>query len=456
MDQILRLYLEIAAKVESLAMENLALKADNAILKADNEKLKERLGLNSKNSSIPSSKDLYKQKKENRQKGDRKPGGQNGHKGASREKDPSPNKTVKVPLKNTICECGGQIIIGKPHIHQTVEIPEIKPQTTEYQIERGRCRACGKRRGSKLPEGVPNETFGPRAKSIMSALVGFHKNSRREVQSILKNMFGLKLSLGSISNMEKIVSEKVQDNYETIELELSYAEKLHMDETSHYNKGKLGWCWMFSSSMASMIKLEASRGKKVLVNSIFGADDATIITDRYSAYNYFNKDNRQVCWSHLARDFERFAGSSNRDVKAIGEYLKQTASELFALSKALAEEKIDNLRFLRRARVLRKRNYQYLKDMMYLRDAEHASRIAKNMLKSENMMWKFLDDPANIPLTNNQAEQIIRHYVTYRKNSYFTWSERGNRYLERIISLYLTCRQQNKNPYQHLYNLVAA
>ncbi len=68
------------------------------------------------------------------------------------------------------------------------------------------------------------------------------------------------------------------------------------------------------------------------------------------------------------------------------------------------------------------------------------------------MMWKFLDDPKVIPMTNNHAEQQIRHYVVYRKNSYFTQSERGNRFLERVISLYLTHKQRNLNLVSSLYN----
>ncbi|WP_369800019.1 IS66 family transposase [Wolbachia endosymbiont of Ctenocephalides felis wCfeT] len=71
-------------------------------------------------------------------------------------------------------------------------------------------------------------------------------------------------------------------------------------------------------------------------------------------------------------------------------------------------------------------------------------------MKSDLMMWKFLDDPENIPLTNNYAEQQIRHYVVYRKVSYFTQSKRGNMFLERIISLYLTWRQKKLNPFQNL------
>ena len=87
-------------------------------------------------------------------------------------------------------------------------------------------------------------------------------------------------------------------------------------------------------------------------------------------------------------------------------------------------------------------------------DAISAARMAKNIMKSESMMWKFLDDLKNIPLTNNHAERQIRHYVIYRKNSYFTQSNRGNHFLERMISLYLTWKQQKVNPFKNLLQIV--
>lgn len=60
---------------ENLKIEVENLKAENETLRVENAQLKERLGLNSKNSSIPSSKELYKIKK-NKQKSERNIGGQ--------------------------------------------------------------------------------------------------------------------------------------------------------------------------------------------------------------------------------------------------------------------------------------------------------------------------------------------------------------------------------------------
>ncbi|WP_341790541.1 IS66 family transposase [Rickettsia endosymbiont of Polydrusus tereticollis] len=439
--------------IERLIEEIRILKSENEALRLENAELKEKLGLTSKNSSLPSSKELYKLKR-NKPKSDRKAGGQVGHNGVRRQKMLA-DKIIQVPLA-VQCGCGGEIALSKTdYVHQKVDLPEIKPYVVEYHLQHGRCRRCGRRKASRLPEGVAADTFGSNVKSVIAALTGFYKNSKQEVANILKDIFNLDISVGSISNSENRVSAKCKDYYYAIEQEVVKSKIIHIDETSHYNKGKLGWCWMFTSQVGSLLKLTNSRGKKVLETSSFSSSDNIYVTDRYAAYNYFAKENRQICWAHLARDFERFAHSQHIEVKKLGCYLRQVASELFALQKALSNNEIAMLRFLRRTRKLRKRTWYYLKNITCISNAVHAVRVAKNIIKVENMMWKFLDDPMNIPLTNNHAERQIRHYVVYRKNSYFTQSERGNIFLERIISLYLTCKQQQLNPFQNLLSLVS-
>lgn len=447
---------KLKSEVTIVSLEITTLKTENEQLTAENIKLKERLGINSKNSSIPTSKEIYKIKKENPKKSLRKQGGQVGHKGYMRDAMIA-NEVTEVNLNSSQCDCGGILsIVNQVHIHQKIDIPEIKPYVTEYHMQKGRCKRCGKRKKASLPLGVTTDLFGPRIKTVIGALTGFYKNSKREVANILRDMFNVDISLGSISNSEYRIANKCAESYEDIELALSYSKMLHIDETSHYNKDKLGWCWMFSNALMSLVKLTDSRGKKVLQNSVFGQDGHIVISDRYCVYNYFDAENRQVCWSHLAREFERFAHSSYVEVKYLGKSLRDIANELFVLKKALHQEQINMLRFLRRTKKLRRRMWYYLKTMSNKPELLQAARMAKNIMKSENMMWKFLDDPNNIPLTNNHAEQQIRHYVTYRKNSYFTQSVRGNEFLERIISLYLTWKKQGQNPVHNLQNLLIA
>ena len=255
---------KLKTEVNTLNLEITTLKTENEQLITENIKLKERLGLNSQNSSIPTSKELYKIKKENVKVSLRKQGAQVGHKGHMREVIIA-DEVIKIDLNTDQCECGGKIsLMSKTHIHQKIDIPEIKPYVTEYQMQKGRCRSCGKRKKSALPPGVTADLFGPGIKTVIGALTGFYKNSKREVANILRDIFNVKISLGSISNSEFRIANKCAESYEDIELALSYSKMLHIDETSHYNKGKLGWCWMFSNTLFSCI---CSRGWLKLLKS---------------------------------------------------------------------------------------------------------------------------------------------------------------------------------------------
>ena len=69
------------------------------------------------------------------------------------------------------------------------------------------------------------------------------------------------------------------------------------------------------------------------------------------------------------------------------------------------------------------------------------------------MMWLFVRKEG-IECTNNFAERQIKHFVKYRKNSYFTWSDRGDRFIERIKSIYATSKLQNHNPFKQLMGYV--
>jgi transposase len=53
-------------------------------------------------------------------------------------------------------------------------------------------------------------------------------------------------------------------------------------------------------------KIAPSR-RQAMVKSFLPEYEGLVTSDRYAAYNVFNRERRQVCWAHLARDFERMA-----------------------------------------------------------------------------------------------------------------------------------------------------
>ena len=64
-------------------------------------------------------------------------------------------------------------------------------------------------------------------------------------------------------------------------------------------------------------------------------------------------------------------------------------------------------------------------------------------------MWNFVWFPGVEP-TNNAAERALRHAVIWRRISGGTASESGSRFVERMLTVVATCRQQGRNVLEYL------
>ncbi len=74
----------------------------------------------------------------------------------------------------------------------------------------------------------------------------------------------------------------------------------------------------------------------------------------------------------------------------------------------------------------------------------HYSGKARRILKLKDALWTFTEDPRVEP-TNNVAERTVRKGVIWRKTSFGTQSERGARYVERVLTVNATCQRQNRS-----------
>ncbi len=425
---------DLSRRLKSLEQRIIILEQENAELRAENDRLRERLQLNSRTSSLPPSRDLYKANRKNRSKSERK-GGQPGHKPHGYQQQEADEIINLFP---DVYSCGHVMeIIDTFCVEQKIELPPIKPYVTEYHRWQGVCRGCGKKKTAPLPNGVQCDLLGDRAKAVISSLSGFFNNSKRDVQQILENIFNLTISLGLVSATEKRVNKTLASTYKDLVSQMEDSAYLHIDETGHNCRGKRGWGWMFTNRDMSLLKLTSSRGKKVL-ESMLPEYEGIVISDRYGAYRHFEEKKRQICWSHLKRDFERIAQSRNTLLACQGESLGNISRDVFALDKDFKAGTISRFFYKIRMRKIKKRMLHALKGILMIPDVPHAHRVAKNLLDSFDMMWRFVEN-SEIDLTNNLAERQIRKYVIYRKKSFFTWSQRVNEFMERILSLFLTC-----------------
>ena len=88
-------------------------------------------------------------------------------------------------------------------------------------------------------------------------------------------------------------------------------------------------------------------------------------------------------------------------------------------------------------------------------DAEHKKtrELARELLNDWDTFWVVLDYPW-LPLTNNEAERALRHWVIARRISYGTRTEQGSRAFALTISVIETCHKRGVSPWPYLADVI--
>ena len=411
-----------------------------------NLELFERLNVNSKNSSQSPSKDNNKKKVKKSKRSKKKPGAQSGHKGKSRELVPSEqvDKIVKCEAPDNCSNCSSKLLdINRVTKHQVYDIPLPKYEITEYQILYKRCRSCNKNFAGNLPSEVGRRGFGIRAQAAISLFTSKFRTSKRQAIALLKDLYGLPISVGSISNTEGRVSNALKNVHAQIKTFLANSKIVNIDETGFKQRNKSGWAWILTNPEASYFHLNQSRGKKVAKELIGKFLDKVIISDRYPCYDYLPERNHQVCWAHLKRDFQKISERSGMS-GAVGKKLLKNFGKMYSFYKSMLSGKICcSKKTRKRKRYLINCITKALKQGASCNN-KNTVRTCNKILSQGKSLWLFLDN-INISPTNNLAERQLRPLVIAKKLSFGVQSERGARFIERIFSLVSSCKQQCKD-----------
>ena len=161
--------------------------------------------------------------------------------------------------------------------------------------------------------------------------------------------------------------------------------------------------------------------------------------DRARMYWAFGR--LQWCWAHLRRDFQALIDGPCPTAKRLGHDLMRPTREMFALWKKVRDGTISRRTFRRHMRPVRRRI-----DALLLRgyfDARTGG-CCKELVEHGEHLWTFVDTEGVEP-TNNAAERALRHAVMWRKTSYGVQSEWGARFVERVLTVAATCRQQGRD-----------
>jgi transposase len=75
--------------------------------------------------------------------------------------------------------------------------------------------------------------------------------------------------------------------------------------------------------------------------------------------------------------------------------------------------------------------------------ASRTAETCRRLLATEPDLWRFAS-VAGLEPTTNSAERALRHPVIWRRHSHGTQSDLGSRFVERILTVVETCRQQQR------------
>jgi transposase len=134
--------------------------------------------------------------------------------------------------------------------------------------------------------------------------------------------------------------------------------------------------------------------------------------------------------------------------EAIGRRLLTLSHRLFRYWHRVRDGTLDWAAFQERIRRLRREVKQTLEEGSRCGCAQTAATCSE-LLKVEEGLWTFARVKGIEP-TNNAAERALRHAVIWRRISGGTVSSGGSRFVERMLSVVATCRQQGRNVLDYL------
>ena len=427
-----------------------ALAAVVAGLEARIAELEARLGQNSSNSSKPPSSDgPHVKPAPPKTPSGKKRGGQPGH--------PRHERVILPPdqvfdHKPTRCRRCAAALAGddpNPVVEQVLDLPEKLRRVIHHRRHTLECRCChAETTAPPVPEAASG--FGPKLTAVAAYLTGVGRLGKRAARALFADVCDIPVSLGSVSKLEAAVGRAL----EPIHAEAHEAAKgadANVDETGWTEGKSKAWLWVAVTKWLTVFLIRPNRNRTAF-DDLVGPAPGVLTTDRFPVYTHLAGGNRQVCWAHLRRDFQAMIDRRNAG-SGIGEELLAHADILF--------DHWPKVRDGTRTRRWFRRNYAgWLRDEVRLLlergsgcGCAKTEAVCRQLLAVEASLWTFVGRDGVEP-TNNAAERAVRHAVCWRKTSYGTDSARGSRFVERMLTVVASCRQQGRGVLDFLVKAV--
>lgn len=430
--------------------------------------LEAKLAKNSSNSSKPPGSDgLKKQPKTISQRGKsgKKPGGQIGRTGRTLEQIEIPNAIViHAPESCTNCkyDLSGEEEYSAEK-RQVFEIPEPKIEVTEHKAVTKVCPCCGVASKGEFPDDVKAPVqYGERVQTLATYFKHQHLIPAERVCEIFEDVFGISLSPGTCSKIDKRLFKTLESFEANLKAYLIASKVLHFDETGMRCQKKLHWIHVASSKAATFYGMHSKRGREALDEfDILTKFEGKACHDHWFPYFSYTQCKHGLCNAHHLRELtfiheqekEEWAGEMKQLLLKSKKCVEENAEK-----GCLSNDQKTALRQEYAKIVLKGLEYHLgLPSLATGKQGKQKQRPGKNLLdrlsdKAESVLL-FVED-FSVPFSNNQAEQDIRMNKVKQKISGCFRTFDGGKVFCRIRSYISTARKQGWNVWNTLVDAV--
>jgi transposase len=342
------------------------------------------------------------------------------------------------------CACGHGDL-GTPtlyHTHQVIELPPMALDITHFLLHQARCGGCGPLRKADIPS-AQTTGYGPRLTALIGELGGMHRPSRRLVQDFCHSVLHLPISLGAIQKVMDRASQAIVPHYEAMAALAHQAPVGYIDETPWYRQHPLQWLWTMTTETVALYLMHPHRSQEAFFALI---DDwqGILVSDGYGVYQAW-VNRRQTCLAHLMRTARSLSEKRPAELAACGAWALKELQRLCAMAKAPPTGGEWRAWYARLCTLI---------DRYHARQ-DDAGRLARRLQREVASLWVFLGEHG-VDATNNRAERALRFGVLWRRGSHGSASDKGNRWVERTLSLRQTCRQLGQSTFGVLVDAVTS
>lgn len=426
--------------------------------KEKNQKLTAQINRNYENSSIPSSKAVTRKKIPNsREKTERKPGGQPGHKGHCRKKL-TPTEVIQLPQPEEVLNDPDFKKTAKTIRKQKIDI-RIEVSVTEYAADVYYNSKTGERVHASFPQGVVDDVnYGGNIRAFLFLLNNDCCTSIDKSRKFLSDLTGGKVNIskGMVNNLSKSFAEKTEDQRKETFKDMLLSPVMHTDCTNARVNGESAYVFVCAVPDGDVLYFAREKKGHEGVKGTVTEDYLGILVHDHESTFYNYGTGHQECLAHVLRYLKD--SMENETDRVWSRQMHSLIQEMIHYRNGIPESDFPNPEVVseyekRYREILSKAKEEYddVPPGTYYRDGYNLYKRMDEYMENHLL---FLHN-MKVPATNNEAERLLRKYKRKQAQAVSFRSQSNLDYLCQCMSMLALMRQkENTNLFDRVSEIL--